>query len=285
MKNVHSSIWPIIMIFALLIASLILLHRDKNKYLDQIIEQSIIVDKTLMPLYEQVKAAACSKDYELCAETLHRLNYSQAIALLQFLMEDDLAYLSYNEKVEVVLATALLYENSDEQRGFFNCIQPEKCKTPYSFLTIVALSRDHLLPQVLTWLQQSFDTKTIQLLCRQAYENVVAINNPHLCNLLIQYHVELSKEWASELLYQVVVHDKHQQFIPLLVNAGANMHINYVGKTLLMYALERGNKKMIHALLAGGAEEPITSIHEQKNRIAQAAERLKDLISRKWHVV
>src|SRR5438105_3052150 len=165
MKSVHRSIWPIIMIFVLLIASLILLHKDKKRHLDQLVEQSTLSNDNLLSVYEQIKGVACSKDFKLFADIVHRLEYAHAVNLIKYLMRDEHISLSYNEKVEAALMTALLYEKSDEQYAIFNCMCPEKCTD--SFLILVASAVDHLLPQVIGWLQHSHDVTTVQLFCKQ----------------------------------------------------------------------------------------------------------------------
>jgi hypothetical protein len=298
MKDVHKTVWPVLMILALLIVSLILLHGSKKGGY-QLLDQSALFDKNLLHTYEHVKGGLYAKDYELFASTIRRFAYHQAIGFAQLLMADSSISLTYDEKIEAVLTIAFLYKTFDEQKGFFNCINPEKCQYRAPFLVIVANTVDHLIPHIMTWLNTVYDAKTVQFFCRQAYESIVESNNPQLFDLLRQYRVEFHKEWASELLWQVVTHDKHQQFIPLLMNLGANIYANYLGKTLLMCALERGNKKIAQALITLGADELTTANTSrqplsnelvtkqpcecQANRIIQAAHVIKNAILKRSH--
>jgi ankyrin repeat protein len=190
------------------------------------------------------------------AQTLQGVSLARTEELVRAIIKDTASPLNRDEKVLLVLALAsALPHDRYAQYRLFNLLRINKIKKGTPPLIIAAHGQyAAIIPVLAGWIR---DKNIVDFSPEQALTYAVNENDIEALVTLVKYGVSLHATLATQLLTLVVQQNKDVRFVAFLIDHKAD--VNYVEnkRTLLMYAVQQNNKKMVQTLLNSGAQVDI----------------------------
>jgi hypothetical protein len=241
MRQQGGSVFPLLVITILLILSLVMLHNNKKMFsASHMRNQNYGISSDLKNHFIEL-IESC--EYDKIAQLIDRFHFVKRVQLIRLLLYDSVIPSSDDQKLQAFFKILALSVRKDHQRALLNEFDIRRFQFKKPFLVLVADRANSLFPLILHWLSNHYEPEFIGKLGLQAYQFVVTANDINSFILLSQYHVELEKCEATDLLLDVIYQNKNKAFIPLLVKLGASLQKNIVSKKLLLYGLQKNNLK------------------------------------------
>ena len=262
MKQKNSDMVLLLNILLLFSASVGILHgRKKNQTKHDDTSEAITL--TTQDTLDYLQPLLYAHSIDTIAQTLKQFTGSVIIAVLRSLFDDVKSPLLGPEKVELLVGTAFYHaHNKKAQHAIFDLLpRYEQLLTDNPVFFIAARgSYASAIPDLVAWLKGRSNgeasKRLLQSWSSQALNQTVNANDVAVIESLYAQGIRLKRQKASSLLWRVVDGNKDVTFVPFLVKRG-NADVNYVGKgkrTVLVRAVQNGNKNMVQALLEEGAD-------------------------------
>ena len=197
--------------------------------------------------------------------------------ILNLLLEQEKSSLNSYNKLLFLVALAHAYAFDKKiQYEIFDTIEEHREQLPYTYTLLYATQNPYqdVIDAILSWIDQKKDGSFVQTFLFEGIKVIINANKPESLDVLLSKKAPLSAQQATELLRLVITQQRNAQFVPLLVNAGADVNGLYdATKTFLIQAVEFNNVELVHALLQEGANPNLIISPSEGSAVQLAVEK------------
>lgn len=252
MKDELSNGLFILMIVLLVGVSVKLLPTKDKKAADTQSSAFLLNDSTLAQAIIYLRPLIATQSVGTLAQSLKNVNLERVLELVDEIVNKE--PLSRDQKLLFLFALIFNYDNdlNAQFQILDRLAQSEELQkgTPILLVAVRSEQFNDAIPTLLDWARIK---KKEQLLIEQALNGAVQENDLASLEILAEYKIPITNKQASQALLQVVRHNKDPEFIPFLVEQGADVNIVDGKRTPLIYATEQNNLSLVKALLQAGA--------------------------------
>lgn len=232
---------------------------------DSVVEDNNLQQLSIAQIEEYVSSLLYSGNIELIARVFCQLPVATTIQLIENVVIQE-STLNDAEKIELLFAVSACYKSKKDKYALFNLflVYPEiYAKIPILFVCAHSLYAKKILSIFILWAQMQstisknkFEESFIDMLLSNAILYALNQNDIEMFKVFAQQQVPISPQLATETMAEVIKKHKNSELISLLaVVFNGDINGSLEGKrTMLMYAVESGNKKAVEKLLNLGVD-------------------------------
>lgn len=200
-------------------------------------------------MYQHIQSVLKVADFDLFARTMQRLPIHVIQRCLSCVLKDSSLSLDVFGQMHALLKVVNVCQSPQDQRLLLEIVKADLAEYSFALLVVGAQQELSVFPLVTQWISERLTASQYESVAKQLYVQSIMSNNPYLFVQGMHAKLPLTNKDASYFLWQVLQENKHHLFVSILISAGADTETKREGKTPLMYALERNNRALIHALL------------------------------------
>ncbi len=263
MKARQPNYMALLTIIGLLIISTGLLNSKKNIKADSgtaTVIKNPLDELSFEKAYASLQHLFASRSVATVVSMLQGVTLERALELLQMMIASKSIALTRNDKIIIVMGIAYNYQNDiKKQYQVLDLIKRFKITKKDTPLLINAVHSEYggIIPVLLAWMK---DKQLYDVAIDNAFTYAVQRADITGFTKLVKYGVPIAPAQATALLALVIAQKKMPEFVPLLVELGANINYTDQGYTLLMRAVLANNKPLVEALLKAGAHKTINTV-------------------------
>jgi len=265
MKAHQPNHMALLTIVALLVISTGLLNSKKNIRADTLsaaIIKNPLDELSLDTAYASLQHLFASRSVATVVSMMQGVSLERTLELAQLTLSSKSTALTNNDKAIIMLGLAHNYQGEiKKQYQLLDLLKKFRTAKKDIPLLVCAVHSEYsaLTPVILAWMK---DKKLDEVSIDKAF--VYAIQHGDITGFtkLIKHGVPLTPIQATMLLARVVYISQKRmpEFVPLLVELGADVDYTDQGYTLLMRAVLANDKPLVEALLKTGADKNINKI-------------------------
>ena len=269
-KGPHTGLLGIIL---LLVISVSIIHGKKATIASPGTEKlHVTVDDAL----SLIDPLLISKSFDAAAHALSQLDQATIVSVIQTVIADE-SYLDKKEQALLMLFLIADLDNQSLHMQLYKLLKGNYVHEPiyaYGILRNAGKGIERVYK-----LAQKYDRSLAKTWAEKSFSYAIKINKVEILDQLYSLGIRVSPEFASQLLHDVVMHQKTVDFVPLLVRTmQADPNYSDDGlKTVLIPAVELKNEPMVRALLEQGAD-PKKMLDEEVGTALQAAYENGDVV-------
>ena len=263
MKVHQSNYIALLTIIGLLVISTGLLNSKKSIKADVLaagVIKSPLDELQLDKAYASLQHLFASRSVVTVVSMVQGVSLARAIELAQMMLSSKSIALTRNDRVIIMIGIAHNYQGDiKKQYQVLDLVKEFRITKKDIPLLMTAVHSEYgaVIPVILAWMK---DKKIDEVSINNAFLYGIQRGDIIGFTKLIKHGVPMAPAQATTLLSTVVLQKKMAEFIPLLVELGANVHYADQGYTLLMRAVLANDKALVHALLKAGADKNIDAI-------------------------
>ncbi len=252
MRREQSDISLLLMVLVLFSASIGLSHGFKISLISASDTKSVSLSE--QDMFDVLFPQLISDNMDKAAIALQQFDSAAQLKVLQQVIKGDRIALTDLQKIMFIGALASYAQDASQRAALFALLKKSFPDQPV--LALIATQYPHIVGSLIEWAKN--DRANEKLLRKWRYASTayaVAQDNVQLLTDLYTQGLRLEPREATIVLDKIVAGKRNVKFVPLLVRQfGAEIHRSDDGKrTALIRAVEAGNKDMVRALLAVGA--------------------------------
>lgn len=198
-----------------------------------------------------------AESIDLLAEQITKFTPSTALYAVKYLCGPH-SSLKDVQKAELIVSLIHVYlrDDRDVPTAIMEWVFSQKSFVEQYPLLYVAATSMHgpAIDELLAWANNESERRAIRRMIGATLAKVLDDNNVEALEKLLAHGVRLSLQQATKFLELVVQRGKNPLFVGHLSKYHADLDHEVGNKTMLMIAVERGDKPMVEALLKAGAD-------------------------------
>jgi hypothetical protein len=263
MKAHQPNYMALLTIITLLVISTGLLNSKKNLKADTLsaaVVTNPLDELSLDTAYASLQHLFASRSIATIVSMMQGVSLERTLELAQLTLSSKSIALTNNDKAIIMLGLAHNYQGDiKKQYQVLDLLKQFRIAKKDIPLLISAVHSEYstLIPVMLAWMK---DKKLDEVSIDNAFVYTIQRGDITGFTKLIKHGVPISAVQATTLLFSVISQKKMPEFIPLLIELGADVDYVDRGHTLLMRAVLANDKPLVEALLKAGADKNINKI-------------------------
>ncbi len=267
MKQDHSNHLLLGTIVGLLIISAGLLNYKEKIKADsapQVMVRNPLDDLSIEKAYGSLQHLMASRSVSTIVQMLQGMSVNRTLSIAQMILASKNTALTREDKAVVILG--LIHNISNNIKVEYQLLDMLKQfrdtkKDKPLLVSTVHSQYSTSIPVILAWMKErGLDEVSIM----NAFTYTIMHNDVAGFTKLVGHAVPITAAQATTLLTKTVTQKKMVEFVPLLIDLGADINFASQGKTMLMQAVLQNNIDMVTALLKAGATKNIDTIVDPK---------------------
>lgn len=263
MKQHQPNYMALLTIIGLLVISTGLLNSKKSIKADgvtAVVAKNPLDEFSLDTAYGSLQHLFASRSIVTIVSMMQGVSLERTLQIAQMMLSSKSIGLTRNDRVIIMIGLAQNYQGDiKKQYQILDLIKEFRTTKKDTPLLINAVHSEYsaLIPVILAWMK---DKKIDEVSINNAFAYAIERGDITGFTKLIKHGVPMTTAQTTTLLTTVVTKKKMPEFIPLLVELGADVDYTNQGYTLLMRAVTLNDKPAVEALLKAGADKNINKI-------------------------